>query len=390
MKIYVIMPTYNDSSTIVFSLDSILNQSYKNYEIIIVDDGSTDDTKNIIDKYKKSHDKDNKIKYIYQENSDQLNALKHACKFIQDDNSLVYVLHSDDLLDSPDVFEKAVSYMKNNDYDVIISSINTIDGNGSLTGIININDYINKKYIMPLQLLWLGRNLYIDLGFFKANIFLNQVYNNYLTWNGPFWLNLDSNSILNVKKVDFIFFKYRVYEENYINNELGKLCVINGEIRVVTRLLKHYYIPFYKFQFYIFRLFNKLKINKLFKPFYFNKEAKNKKEVIKFLLRKRFTDIEIKNNLYLNAIDSFYSKNSNRTVTINEIPNDLPIYLGSDFRIFNKKILDNSLEKFYIYLLNEMKLGFNKIIINKKYKEKIINIVKFLSIYDNVEIIFKK
>ena len=390
MKIYVIMPTYNDSSTIVFSLDSILNQSYKNYEIIIVDDGSTDDTKNIIDKYKKSHDKDNKIKYIYQENSDQLNALKHACEFIQDDNSLVYVLHSDDLLDSPDVFEKAVSYMENNDYDVIISSINTIDGNGSLTGIININDYINKKYIMPLQLLWLGRNLYIDLGFFRANIFLNQVYNNYLTWNGPFWLNLDSNSILNVKKVDFIFFKYRVYEENYINNELGKLCVINGEIRVVTRLLKHYYIPFYKFQFYIFRLFNKLKINKLFKPFYFNKEAKNKKEVIKFLLRKRFTDIEIKNNLYLNAIDSFYSKNSNRTVTINEIPNDLPIYLGSDFRIFNKKILDNSLEKFYIYLLNEMKLGFNKIIINKKYKEKIINIVKFLSIYDNVEIIFKK
>lgn len=390
MKIYVIMPTYNDSSTIVFSLDSILNQSYKNYEIIIVDDGSTDDTKNIIDKYKKSHDKDNKIKYIYQENSDQLNALKHACEFIQDDNSLVYVLHSDDLLDSPDVFEKAVSYMKNNDYDVIISSINTIDGNGSLTGIININDYINKKYIMPLQLLWLGRNLYIDLGFFRANIFLNQVYNNYLTWNGPFWLNLDSNSILNVKKVDFIFFKYRVYEENYINNELGKLCVINGEIRVVTRLLKHYYIPFYKFQFYIFRLFNKLKINKLFKPFYFNKEAKNKKEVIKFLLRKRFTDIEIKNNLYLNAIDSFYSKNSNRTVTINEIPNDLSIYLGSDFRIFNKKILDNSLEKFYIYLLNEMKLGFNKIIINKKYKEKIINIVKFLSIYDNVEIIFKK
>ena len=155
-------------------------------------------------------------------------------------------------------------------------------------------------------------------------------------------------------------------------------------------MYKYYYIPFYKFQFYIFRLFNKLKINKLFKPFYFNKEAKNKKEVIKFLLRKRFTDIEIKNNLYLNAIDSFYSKNSNRTVTINEIPNDLPIYLGSDFRIFNKKILDNSLEKFYIYLLNEMKLGFNKIIINKKYKEKIINIVKFLSIYDNVEIIFKK
>ena len=293
MKIYILMPTYNDSSTIVYSLDSILSQNYKNYEIIIVDDGSTDDTKKVINNYKKKYDKDNKIKYIYQENKDQLNALKTACNYIKEENSLVYILHSDDLLDNPDVFKKAINYMKNNNYDAIISNVDTIDGNGNLSGKIKINKYINKKYIIPLQLLWLGRNLYIDSGFFRANIFLNQVYNNYLTWNGPFWLDLDSKSILNVKNVDFNFFKYRVFEKNYINNDLGKLCVINGEIRVVTRLLNYYYIPFYKVQFYMYRLFNKLKINKLFRPFYFNKEAKNKKEVIKFFLRKRFTDIEI-------------------------------------------------------------------------------------------------
>lgn len=390
MKIYILMPTYNDSSTIVYSLDSILSQNYKNYEIIIVDDGSTDDTKKVINNYKKKYDKDNKIKYIYQENKDQLNALKTACNYIKEENSLVYILHSDDLLDNPDVFKKAINYMKNNNYDAIISNVDTIDGNGNLSGKIKINKYINKKYIMPLQLLWLGRNLYIDSGFFRANIFLNQVYNNYLTWNGPFWLDLDSKSILNVKNVDFNFFKYRVFEKNYINNDLGKLCVINGEIRVVTRLLNYYYIPFYKIQFYMYRLFNKIKINKLFKPFYFNKEAKNKKEVIKFFLRKRFTDIEITNNLYLNAIDNFYSKNTSRTIVIDEIPDDLPIYLGSDLRTFNKKIIENKLEEFYVNFLNEMQIGFDKIIINEKYKEKITNIVKFLSIYGSVEIVFKK
>lgn len=390
MKIYILMPTYNDSSTIVYSLDSILSQNYKNYEIIIVDDGSTDDTKKVINNYKKKYDKDNKIKYIYQENKDQLNALKTACNHIKEKNSLVYILHLDDLLDNSDVFKKAINYMKNNNYDAIISNVDTIDGNGNLSGKIKINKYINKKYIMPLQLLWLGRNLYIDSGFFRANIFLNQVYNNYLTWNGPFWLDLDSKSILNVKNVDFNFFKYRVFEENYINNDLGKLCVINGEIRVVTRLLNYYYIPFYKAQFYMYRLFNKIKINKLFKPLYFNKEAKNKKEVIKFFLRKRFTDIEITNNLYLNAIDNFYSKNTSRTIVIDEIPDDLPIYLGSDLRTFNKKIIENKLEEFYVNFLNEMQIGFDKIIINEKYKEKITNIVKFLSIYGSVEIVFKK
>ena len=87
MKIYILMPTYNDSSTIVYSLDSILSQNYKNYEIIIVDDGSTDDTKKAINNYKKKYDKDNKIKYIYQENKDQLNALKTACNHIKEKNS---------------------------------------------------------------------------------------------------------------------------------------------------------------------------------------------------------------------------------------------------------------------------------------------------------------
>ena len=171
MKIYILMPTYNDSSTIAYSLDSILSQNYKNYEIIIVDDGSTDDTKKVINNYKKKYDKDNKIKYIYQENKDQLNALKTACNHIKEKNSLVYILHSDDLLDNPDVFKKAINYMKNNNYDAIISNVDTIDGNGNLSGKIKINKYINKKYIMPLQLLWLGRNLYIDSGFFRANIF---------------------------------------------------------------------------------------------------------------------------------------------------------------------------------------------------------------------------
>ena len=104
----------------------------------------------------------------------------------------------------------------------------------------------------------LQKFIWKHFGFFRTNIFLNQVYNNYLTWNGPFWLDLDSKSILNVKNVDFNFFKYRVFEENYINNDLGKLCVINGEIRVVTRLLNYYYIPFYKAQFYMYRLFNKM------------------------------------------------------------------------------------------------------------------------------------
>ena len=58
-KISVIIPTYNRGNIIENSITSVLNQTYKNFEVIIIDDGSTDNTKEIIDKFD-----DKRIKYI--------------------------------------------------------------------------------------------------------------------------------------------------------------------------------------------------------------------------------------------------------------------------------------------------------------------------------------
>lgn len=58
----VIIPTYNRAKYITEAIDSVLKQTYKNIDIIIVDDGSTDDTKKILKPYM------HKIRYFYQEN----------------------------------------------------------------------------------------------------------------------------------------------------------------------------------------------------------------------------------------------------------------------------------------------------------------------------------
>jgi glycosyltransferase involved in cell wall biosynthesis len=60
-KISVIVPTYNRERFIIKAIDSILNQTYKDYEIIVVDDGSTDETKKALQAY-------SQIKYIFQDN----------------------------------------------------------------------------------------------------------------------------------------------------------------------------------------------------------------------------------------------------------------------------------------------------------------------------------
>ena len=59
----VIVPTYNRANLISETIESILNQTYKNFELIIVDDGSTDNTEEVIRKFK-----DSRIKYIKTDN----------------------------------------------------------------------------------------------------------------------------------------------------------------------------------------------------------------------------------------------------------------------------------------------------------------------------------
>jgi len=87
-KISVIIPTYNREIFVVKAIDSVLNQSYTDYEIIVVDDGSTDDTRKALEAYA------NKISYIYQENSGVGSARNTGIKAAQ--GEWVAFLDSDD------------------------------------------------------------------------------------------------------------------------------------------------------------------------------------------------------------------------------------------------------------------------------------------------------
>lgn len=65
-KISVIVPIYNGETYLSECIESILKQTYENIELILVNDGSKDNSKNIIDKYALL---DNRIKAIHKENS---------------------------------------------------------------------------------------------------------------------------------------------------------------------------------------------------------------------------------------------------------------------------------------------------------------------------------
>ena len=71
----VILPTWNSENFISEAIESILSQTYKNFELLIINDGSTDKTSQIIEKYSSS---DNRIKHIKREHEGLVSTLNHG------------------------------------------------------------------------------------------------------------------------------------------------------------------------------------------------------------------------------------------------------------------------------------------------------------------------
>lgn len=117
--ISIIVPIYNASIYLRQCIDSILNQTYQNLEIILVDDGSTDDSFKICDEYQKS---DGRIKVIHQANGGSVAARKSGLKTAKG----VYIgfVDADDYIE-PNMFEKLYINIKKYQADFVHSGMIT-------------------------------------------------------------------------------------------------------------------------------------------------------------------------------------------------------------------------------------------------------------------------
>lgn len=109
----IIIPVYNVADYLKECLDSVLNQTYKNFEIIIVNDGSTDNSKEIILKYKKNHPN---ISVIDQENQGLSEARNAGLRIAK--GKYIYFLDSDDKIHDS-LLEKCITIFKKYNVDLI-------------------------------------------------------------------------------------------------------------------------------------------------------------------------------------------------------------------------------------------------------------------------------
>lgn len=119
VKISVIIPCYNQEDYIAECLESVLNQTYTDYEIIVINDGSKDKSLSVIEQYAQKYP--NKISVIDQENQGVIVARNNGIK--QSKGIYIYPLDGDDKI-APTCLEKLYQSMEANKGDVIYSRVN--------------------------------------------------------------------------------------------------------------------------------------------------------------------------------------------------------------------------------------------------------------------------
>ena len=135
MKISLIIPVYNKEDFVVRCIDSLINQTYEDIEIIAIDDGSTDDSLKILNELEK---KDQRMKVFHQDNAGVSVARNRG--LLEATGDYVYFIDGDDYL-IKDACEKMIKATNNGIYDMVICKYQIENSNGR----VNVPVEINKQ-----------------------------------------------------------------------------------------------------------------------------------------------------------------------------------------------------------------------------------------------------
>ena len=122
----IITPCYNGARYISETINSVISQTYTDWEMLIIDDGSKDNSSEIIKEFEKS---DNRIHYIYQQNAGSAAARNNGIREAK--GQYIALLDADDIW-LPEFLEKQITFMKQNNAVCAACSYNRIDENSDI------------------------------------------------------------------------------------------------------------------------------------------------------------------------------------------------------------------------------------------------------------------
>ena len=386
VKISVLIPAYNSAKTIVEALESIKNQTYQNWEIILINDGSQDETEEILRRYLGNTKLP--LKYTKQTHHNYFKAIRHGLKYAS--GEIIFVLDADKILFNQNVFYRAVSTILGEKCDGMFVGIRAMyqrlkDGKFHL-----VRPYYRNEVSLIKTALGLGKNIYTNYAFWRREIFETSVYENYLINGMPVWYNAENNLGLRVVNGNFVGLKYRVSKKvNLGDNSLKQnnsktLFELSTNLRTLHHIVSRINVPAYSTQATLYDLINRLHIASLY-PSIFKQGQTSLKEITP-LVTKNIKNSEL-NNIYLKTIVDFSNNFDPQKTTKIVIPKGTKIYWGTEIDEFSNKLSKNMLDQFYYDLMKIISQGTTIYKIKKDDQKKLEQILDFFTIRDYVRII---
>lgn len=228
----IVTPTFNQAAYIRETIESVIEQRYSNLEYIVIDDGSTDDTPEILRSY------GGRFQWMSQSNSGQTSAINRGWRIAR--GEILAWLNSDDTL-LPGAIQAAVTYLKQNpDIGIVFGDTQYTDGAGKPLWRSSVSRSIDYKRIViecenpiPQPSSFIRREVITNVGF------LDERYYYFMDWE--FWLR--SGLHHSIGYLPELLSTYRLHDSSKTVSQAGRFA---SELAVVySRYFERSDIPIY-------------------------------------------------------------------------------------------------------------------------------------------------
>jgi glycosyltransferase involved in cell wall biosynthesis len=172
-KISIIIPTFNSGKTLHLALDSILEQSFSDYEVVIMDGVSTDNTTEIAAGYN-----DKRIKIFSEKDTGIYDAMNKG--IVRVTGEWIYFLGSDDKLHSREVLQLISDKASENEYDVIYGDVYSPRFNGRYDGEFDFRKIFKKNVCH--QAIFFKKNIFKKTGLFDTRYTSQADWHHNMQW----------------------------------------------------------------------------------------------------------------------------------------------------------------------------------------------------------------
>ena len=157
-EVSVIIPMYNASRFIVEALQSVFDQTFKDWEIIVVDDGSTDDSRQIIEKYRE------RLKYFWQENGGPSKARNYGIR--ESSGEYIAFLDADDVWFPSKLGKQINAFRRNAALGMVLTDNSLFDEHGIYRTSVGKRNYLMRGNII--------KNIFIRTGVVTSTVMVRK------------------------------------------------------------------------------------------------------------------------------------------------------------------------------------------------------------------------